>query len=155
MARTTSPSASRTSRAVTRFVTDSSRVACPPRTSHISDSKASQDTLAMFSRAWWTIFPFSRYAWRSFRLVRHWKRRTTWYSTHKQCGQGCWRTPRLRAHQLSARQRRGRAEGNACHRERPQLPCEGCIPLVQRVQRLERLSVRSEIQTVGTPSTAC
>lgn len=36
---------------VTRFVTDSSRVACPPRTSHISDSKASQDTLAMCSRA--------------------------------------------------------------------------------------------------------
>ena len=34
-----------------RFVTDSSRVACPPKTSHISDSKASQDTLAMFSRA--------------------------------------------------------------------------------------------------------
>ena len=51
MARTTSPSASRTSRVVTRFVTDSSRVACPPRTSHISDSKASQDTLAMCSRA--------------------------------------------------------------------------------------------------------
>ena len=33
-----------------RSVTDSSRVACPPRTSHISDSKASQDTLAMCSR---------------------------------------------------------------------------------------------------------
>lgn len=48
--KTTSPSASRTSRAVTRCVTDSSRVACPPRTSHISDSKASQDTLAMCSR---------------------------------------------------------------------------------------------------------
>lgn len=39
------------SRAVTRFVTDSSKGCMSPRTSHISDSKASQDTLAMFSRA--------------------------------------------------------------------------------------------------------
>lgn len=50
-ARTTSLSASRTSRVVTRCATDSSRGVCPPRTSPISDIKASQDTLAMFLRA--------------------------------------------------------------------------------------------------------
>lgn len=42
---------SRTSRVAMRCVTDSSRGACHPRISPISDIKASQDTLAMFSRA--------------------------------------------------------------------------------------------------------
>ena len=49
--KTTLPSASRTSRVAMRCVTDSSRGACHPRISPISDIKASQDTLAMFSRA--------------------------------------------------------------------------------------------------------
>ena len=50
VAKATSPSVSRTSRAVTRCATYSSRAACHPRTSPISDSKASQDTPATCSR---------------------------------------------------------------------------------------------------------